>query len=307
MKNVLLYLLTVLIWGSTWLAIEFQVGEVSIIVSVMYRFIIAAGLMWLYCLWQKLPMKYSVKDHVFFLLLALGCFSFNYLFMYWAQVYLTSAMTSIAFSTCLLMNICNTRLFFGKRIEPKVYVGALLGIAGIVALFWHDISTHANGNNANLGRDVFFGVVLAIAGTFIASLGNMVSIRNSNIKIGIVQGNAWGTLYGAIILLIIAISSGQNLSLPNNLNYFTALGYLSVFGTVIAFGSYFALLKNIGPEKASYVIVLFPVVAVFLGSFFDGFNWYASTILGFVLVLIGNCIVLMPNMTIVRNKLGFAQ
>jgi drug/metabolite transporter (DMT)-like permease len=304
MKNTFLYILTVFIWGSTWLAIEFQVNEASIFVSVMYRFVIAAIVMWAFCIWQKLPMKFDWLDHGFFFLLAIGCFSLNYLFMYWAQVYLTSAMTSIAFSTLLLMNICNTRLFFGKAIEPKVYVGAVIGIAGIIALFWHDIHHHFTQTHQGLGTDMLMGLGIALSGTLVASLGNMVSVRNSKKQIGIIQGNAWGMLYGALLLFCIALLSGDSFVITGSFKYFASLGYLALFGTVIAFGSYFALLKNIGPEKASYAIVLFPVVAVVLGSFYDGFEWYGSTILGFVLVVFGNLIVLMPKNSLNIRMLG---
>ena len=51
------------------------------------------------------------------------------------------------------------------------------------------------------------------------------------------------------------------------MSYWLSLLYLSTFGTVIAFACYFVLLKNIGPEKASYVIVLFPLVAVVLSTY----------------------------------------
>ena len=69
---------------------------------------------------------------------------------------------------------------------------------------------------------------------------------------------------------------------------------MSIFGTVIAFACYFVLLKDIGPEKASYSVVLFPVVAVTLSMIFEGFVWQVSTVIGFVLVLTGNVIVLTP-------------
>lgn len=304
MKNAFFYMLTVFIWGSTWLAIEFQVNEASIFISVMYRFIIAAVVIWTFCIWQKLPMKFGWQDHGFFALLAIGCFSLNYLLMYWAQIYLTSAMASIAFSTALLMNICNTRLFFGKTIEPKVYVGAIMGITGIIALFWHDIHGHLSQTQQGQGTEMLMGLGIALSGTLVASLGNMVSVRNSQKQIGIIQGNAWGMLYGALFLFFIALLSGDSLVISGSFGYFISLGYLAVFGTVIAFSSYFALLKNIGPEKASYAIVLFPVVAVILGSFFDGFNWYGSTILGVVLVVFGNLIVLLPQKSLKFIMLG---
>ena len=36
MKNKILYVTTVLIWGSTWLAIEYQLGSVAVEVSLAY-------------------------------------------------------------------------------------------------------------------------------------------------------------------------------------------------------------------------------------------------------------------------------
>lgn len=288
MKNTLSYLITVLIWGSTWLAIEFQLGDVDPAVSLVYRFFIAAILIWGWCLARKLPMRFSLVDHSFLLLLATCNFAFNYLILYWAQVYLTSAMTSIAFSTLLLMNICNTRLFFGKPISPRIYAGAVLGIVGILCLFWHDV------RELDFASEAMYGLGLALLGTLVASFGNMTSVRNSRKQIGIVQGNAWGMLYGTVILAVYAQLSGAEFNFSMKFEYLASLVYLSVLGTVVAFGSYFALLKNIGPEKASYTIVLFPVVAVILGSFYDGFAWYASSVIGFALVLIGNAIVLTP-------------
>lgn len=288
MQSAALYIATVLIWGSTWLAIEFQLGDVAVGVSLFYRFAIAAILMWVVVLAKKLPMRYSLRDHIFFALLALCNFGLNYLLLYWAQNYLSSAMASIAFSMLLLMNIINTRLFFGKPIAKRIYVGAILGVIGIVSLFWPQIQQF------NLSNGVLVGLLLALAGTFVASLGNMVSVRNSMQHIGVMQGNAWGMLYSAVALAVYVLLSSSSFVISAPSSYWLSLLYLAVFGTVIAFACYFALLKNIGPERASYVIVLFPLVAVTLSSIFEGFIWQANTFLGFSLVLIGNAIVLTP-------------
>jgi drug/metabolite transporter (DMT)-like permease len=288
MRSAVLYVLTVLIWGSTWLAIEFQLGVVAPEVSLVYRFSIAALLMWGYCLFAKLPMQFSLKNHIFFMLLACCNFGFNYLILYWAQDYLTSAMTSIAFSTLLVMNIINTRIFFGNPIAPRIFIGALLGLAGIVGLFWQDVKT------LDIASEAMIGLGLSLGGTFVASLGNMTSVRNSKNNIGIMQGNAWGMLYGSVFLLAYTLINGSEFSLDTRLPYIASLLYLSVFGTVIAFACYFVLLKDIGPEKASYAVVLFPVVAVTLSMMFEGFIWQTSTVIGFVLVLTGNVIVLTP-------------
>ena len=45
--NIFLYLLTVLIWGTTWIAITFQLGVVPAPVSIAYRFWLAAAVLML--------------------------------------------------------------------------------------------------------------------------------------------------------------------------------------------------------------------------------------------------------------------
>ena len=288
MKNALLYIVTVLVWGSTWIAIEFQLGEVDVAASVAYRFMISAALMWVYCIWAKVPMSFSMRNHFFILVLAVLNFSINYAVIYTSQQYLTSAMTSIAFSTMLLMNIVNTRIFFGTKISPKTWLGALLGVFGIAALFWDDLSAASEGSNSLLGLS------LVITAALIASLGNMTSVRNSKANMNVFAVNAWGMLYGAIILSALVLLSDAQFGFSAEPSYIISLLYLSVFGTVIAFATYYVLLNNMGPEKASYVIVLFPVVAVALSSIFEDFAWTENTFLGFALVLIGNIIILTP-------------
>src|SRR3979411_1851337 len=49
MNSVSLYVACVLIWGSTWLAITYQLGEVPPAVSVAYRFTLAAAILLVYC------------------------------------------------------------------------------------------------------------------------------------------------------------------------------------------------------------------------------------------------------------------
>lgn len=288
MKNILLYLVTVLIWGSTWFAIEFQLGEVAIEVSLLYRFAIAAAIMWLFCWYRKLDMRFTLRQHGFIFLLASLNFALNFLFIYQAQQYLSSAMTAIAFTTMLLMNIINTRLFFGKPVAKRIYSGALFGVAGIVVLFWPDL------DGFDLTNASLLGLLLILSGALSASFGNMVSVRNSHDNMPIMQVNAWGMLYGTAVLLLAALVKGHSFNFSTEPSYVISLLYLAVFGSVIAFASYFALLKQIGPEKASYTIVLFPLVAVLISTLFEDFHWTSYTFSGFALVLLGNAIVLTP-------------
>ena len=69
--------------------------------------------------------------------------------------------------------------------------------------------------------------------------------------------------------------------------------YLAMFGSVIAFGSYLVLLGRIGPDRATYLTVLFPVVALPLSPLFEGTTWSQDQFVDVSLVLLGNVIALL--------------
>ena len=286
MNNSILYIVTVLIWGSTWLAIEFQLGVVEPEVSIVYRYVVAALVLFAWCKVRGLSLRFKVRDHVYFVLLGLLLFSLNYIFAYHAQVYITSALAAIAFSTMLWINIFLSRIFFGTRATPRVLIGALLGIVGIVVLFAPQIESVA------LTDAVLFGSVMALAGALTASCGNMVSQSAQKRSLPVVETNTWGMFYGAVLTGIVALASGHDFNFDATFTYITSLVYLAIFGSVIAFGAYLTLLGRIGAHKAGYVTVMFPVVAVILSMAFEGLQLSQTIVIGTVLVLLGNLLVL---------------
>jgi drug/metabolite transporter (DMT)-like permease len=286
MRNSLLYLITVLVWGSTWFAIEFQLGVVSPEVSVFYRYVGAATLLFAWCLARRLNLKFDRRAHSRFLLLGLLLFCLNYIVAYHAQQYITSALTAIAFSTMLWMNIINARIFFGVRAGSLVISGAVIGVAGILILFMPQIE------NVSLSDATLYGACLAIIGALIASLGNMVSQSSQQEGLPIIQSNAWGMLYGAILTGAIAFGQGKEFSFDWSAGYVGSLLYLIVFGSIIAFGAYLTLLGRIGAHRAGYAMVMFPVVALLLSYLFEGLQITGNIVVGVAFVLLGNLFVL---------------
>jgi drug/metabolite transporter (DMT)-like permease len=286
MKNWMLYVVTVLIWGTTWIAIEFQLGEVSPAVSVCYRYALASTLLFAWCRWRKLRLSFDRAAHLLFVLLGALLFSINYIITYYAQEYITSALTAIAFSTMLWMNILNARLFFGTRAGVSVIGGSLLGVAGILFLFLPEVRT------ISLQDASFLGAGLAILGAFVASLGNMVSQAAQRISLPIVQSNAWGMLYGALLTGVIAVVQGKTFMLDTSAAYLLSLAYLTIFGSIVAFGSYLTLLGRIGAHRAGYAVVMFPVVAIIVSVLFEDLVLTVEMLAGVALVLLGNFLVL---------------
>jgi drug/metabolite transporter (DMT)-like permease len=214
-------------------------------------------------------------------------FCLNYIFAYRAQIYITSALSAIAFSSMLWMNIINARIFFGVRVAPRIYLGALLGIIGICVLFGPQVA------EISFSDGVFFGSVLAVCGAFMASLGNMASQAAQKEHLPVVQSNAWSMLYGAIFTVVFAVLQGHAFTFELSYGYVISLVYLTVFGSVIAFGAYLTLLGRIGAHRAGYATVMFPGVALVLSMIFEGLALEFYILVGFVLVLSGNLLVLV--------------
>ena len=286
MSNALLYAITVLVWGSTWLAIEFQLGVVAPEVSIFYRYVLASFVLFLWCKYKRLSLIFNVKYHLWFALLGLFLFCLNYILTYRAQVHITSALAAIIFSSMLWMNIVLARLLFGVRSSGRVIIGAVLGIIGIVIIFAPEVEA------VTLTDSMFFGMLLALGGALSASSGNMVSQAAQKRALPVVQSNAWGMLYGALITGTVAAASGHEFNFDATFTYITSLAYLAIFGSVIAFGAYLTLLGRIGAHKAGYATVMFPVVALLLSAAFEGLRLDAFILGGTTLVLLGNLLVL---------------
>ncbi|MCK5350020.1 MAG: DMT family transporter [Desulfobacula sp.] len=286
MRNITLYIITVLVWGSTWLAIKYQLGSVDPMVSVIYRFGLATALLMIFCYVKGLNLKFSLKEHLFMALLGVLLFSVNYWLVYVAELYLTSGLVAVLFSSIVFMNIANGSIFLGTAVERKMIAGAVLGIIGIIMIFMPEIEAF------DLSDKGVFGLSIGFISVLLASFGNITSARNTKNNIPVIQANAFGMGYGAILLTLIAVFLGKEFSFEISIPYISSLFYLSVFGSIIAFGSYLTLIGSIGPDKASYAIMLVPVVALILSSFFEGYSWNFSAVLGLFLVVGGNFLAL---------------
>ena len=286
MKNFLIYTATVLIWGSTWIAIKFQLGVVDPMLSVGYRFSLAAVFLLLWCRIARLPMRFTMQEHGFMALQGVFLFSLNYLLFYLAELEITSGLAAVIFSTILLMNMLNGAVFLRIPLDAKVFSGAFLGLFGIFLVFRPEITSFS------MEQQGLRGILLCLLATFSASLGNILSARNQKNSLPIIQTNAFGMGYGAVLMLAIAWLNDAPLTIETTSLYLGSLAYLAIFGSIVAFGCYLSLIGRIGADRAAYATLLFPLVALAISTIWEGYQWTPSAMTGIVLILAGNFLML---------------
>ena len=286
-----MYASVVLIWGSTWAAIPFQLGDVAPEVSVGYRFGIAAALLYAYALISGRQIR--LPSSMIGLVLAQGSllFCLNYLLVYYATARITSGLVAVVFSTIVLFNAINERFFFGTRIDARLVAAGLLGLGGIAMIFWPEVAS------ISLEDNTVVGILLVLLGTIVASFGNMTAAINTRRELSLVAVNAHAMGWSALLSLLIAAVLGRNFNFSMQAGYVISLAYLAVFGSAIAFGCYLALIRRIGPARAAYSSVLFPVVALAISTFAEGYRWTAIAAIGILFTLAGNWLILSGRAT----------
>jgi len=284
-SDLLLFSLSTVIWGTTWLVIKFQLGVVAPEASVAWRFALASLLLLGWCALRGVPLRFVPRDHARLALLGLLLFGVNYVLVYRSEQLLTSGLVAVVFASIIFWNLLGARIFFGTPAPAALVAGAALGFAGVGLLFWPEL---AGVGGAGQGP----GVALALAGSMVASAGNLYSQRLFARGIGVVPATGWAMGYAAFAILAWCVARGVPLAFDARPAYVLSLLYLAVLGSVAAFVAYLTLLRRIGAGRSGYTAAVIPVVAMLASTLFEGYRWTASAAAGMVLVLAGTVLVL---------------
>ena len=286
--NALLYFVVLLAWGSSWFAISFQLGDVAPQVSIVWRFLLASIILFIWCYFRGLKLSFPWRDHLSWLLLGFFLFCVNYICAYFGTFYLASGLVCLIFSTLTLFTVFNGFVFFKKPIRLPILIGAVVGIAGLSVIFSNEISSA----DWSLESGVVKGFLWMLLATFFASIGMLLSGQFQARKMPLVQSNAFSMLYGSLILVSYIAMSDVSFSFNTSYSYVISLVYLALIASVIGFGVYLKLVGNIGADKASYVNIFTPTIALLLSTLFENYEWSWVGLIGVLLIIIGNIIVL---------------
>ena len=285
-RQIILFIIPAIIWGSTWYVIKFQLGTVDPLLSVAYRFILAGLILFGICIATGKRMRFSLHEHFLMFLLGFSLFGLNYWFVYMAETGLTSGVVAVIFSLIIFFNIFFNVVLLKGKIKKDVVFAAILGVIGTILLFKNELKSFS------LKSEDIIVLLFCFGGLISASLGNIISAYKQKKNIPVMQSNAFGMLYGGFSMFLIVLILGKPVTFDFSVEYTLSLVYLAVFGSVVAFSIYLKLLGEIGPDRSVYNALITPAIAMVISTIFEGYRWNIFAFAGIAFLFAGNFIVL---------------
>ncbi len=275
-----------LAWGTTWYAITHQLGVVDPVISIVYRFALAAAVLFAWCALRGETLKLSGAQHLAALGVGFFTFSLNYAFVYWAEERVSSAVVAVLFAALAFVNLVGFRIAFGQRAPMLAWAAAALGVAGVALLSWEEIAA------AHMSARAWAGIGLTLAGVAASAVGNVYARRGEMVGVGVAASTGWAMAYGAGLLAIFALITGKAWAFEFTWPYVLSLAHLAIIGSVIAFLLYYGLARRRGYALASYISALTPPVAMTISTLFEGKTWGLLALGGVALVLLGQVLLM---------------
>ena len=284
--DVLLYAGVIWGWSTSWYAIRFQLGVVAPDVSIFWRFLLTAPLMFALAAWRGETWKLPLKAHLGLAMTGVFMFSSNFILMYYVGMILPSGLLAVIFALASVINLALGVLFFGERFRWKLAFGGCLGVSGVACMFAPEIAKVGDGHM------VLTGLGVGMFATLLFSIGNQLSARLQKTGIRVLPAAAWGMVYGTLWAGCIGLVLDRPFQIPLTPDYLGSLLFLIFSASILAFYTYLSLVGRIGPARASYASVIFPIFALLISTVLEGYVWSPLAVFGLLLALGGNLLVL---------------
>lgn len=245
------------IWGSTWIVIRGQLGDVPAQWSVTYRFVIAAIAMASVALWKGEDLRLGRTALATALFLGLAQFCVNFNAVYLAERHITSGVVATVFALLLIPSSLLAWAFLGQRPTARFAWSSLVAVAGILLLFVHELQEHAR----SVG-EIAAGIGLTLVGMLGASAANVYQARPEVRRFPLLSLIAWSMAAGALIDGLLAFAMSGPPVIDPRPAYWAGLLYLALAASVLTFSLYYPVVRKIGPARAAYSSVIVPIIAM---------------------------------------------
>ncbi|HEY6135495.1 MAG TPA: DMT family transporter [Rubrivivax sp.] len=286
LHNWQLFAIAVLVWGTTWHAIVYQLAHTSPAFGVALRFGAAGAAVLAWCAWRGEQLRFSAPEHARLALQGAFMYSVSYLCIYHAERFVPSGLVAVGYSASPLLLGVVAWALWRTPLTRRFLFGGVLCLAGVVLIFWPELAQMTRGTQALRGAAFTASAVL------LSAVGSLIASRNKGAGLPFWPALGYGMLYSSAVSWLFVVGDGQVMAWPASLSWWLSWAYLSIFGSVLAFACYLTLQQRLGPGAASTVGTATPVIALLVSTAFEGYRPGLVSVLGILLAVVGNLLIL---------------
>jgi len=251
-----LYLVLVIIWSSTWVAIKIGLEDCPPLLGAGIRFAAAGLVLLAFALATGRSLRTDTRLAG---ILALMPFALAYGLVYWGEQHIPSGLAAVLFGVLPLYTaFLGAVLLPDQPLRARLVAGILIAIGGLALAF----AESADSGDPELALAGAAALAVAPIG---ASVGN-ISLKLRAGDLDAVSLNGWGMLGGGVLLLAasaIGESWGDAAWTAESLGSIT---YLALIGSAVPFVGLTILLRYVSAQATSFLAMLLPFGALLFGA-----------------------------------------
>lgn len=297
MPTLAAYLIVVAVWATTPLGIKWSGEAMAPLAAAGVRMGIAAllGLGWLWMKRQPLPLhrraRLSYLASLPGIFGAMGC-------SYMAAAHLPSGLISVIFGLApLLSGLMLQGLPGGVRLNRWHWSACLIGLAGLALVFDDSLQVLVAGQGMG---DRGVGLLWMLSAVTLFA-GSGIAVQRVAAGLQPMQQTVGGLLLSLPCYAAGMLITGQTLSFSGDYRGLSAILYLAVFGSLLGFYCYYQVLARLPAATVALVTLITPVLALSLGSLFNGESLGALVLAGAALIVLALSLFLLGDHKVRRQ------
>lgn len=277
-----------IVWGSTYLAIQFGVAAFPPFLMSSVRFLVAGAILYIWARARGAARPTAANWRAAAIIGTLLLLGGNGLVSLAEQQGVPSGLTALLVALSpIWMTLIDWLRPHGVRPSAIVAVGLLLGFGGVALLIAPAIFAHTlHGFNPLL--------MLIVPLSSLCWASGSVYARSASMPSSPLLANGIEMLAGGVALGVVGMAKGEwNQIQPEHftLNATLALVYLILVGSLVGFTAYIWLLRHTPLSVASTYAYVNPAVAVFLGWLLNGESLTPLTLAAAAVIIFSVCLI----------------
>jgi len=246
------------VWGSTYLGIEFAVRTMPPFLMASMRFLIAGPLLYVWATRRGDRSDRPTARHwLSAFLIAAPMLAIGNAAVGWAEQTIDTGTASLIIASVPLWMALLDRVFYAQRLARTMVIGLVVGFGGVGLL------VAPGGSGAGDSR-----AILLVFSSLAWALGSLYSRQAPQPQRPLVAA-AMQMTAGGLILAVVSVVSGEASGFhvsQVSLESWLGLAYLVVAGSLTAYTAYMWLLREVPTSLVGTYAYVNPVVAVMLGT-----------------------------------------